>query len=196
MTRRVLVLADEANVMAGFKMFGKRLDWLKIRDYVANPGEGRELVEFVLYAGLPPAMPGYQEQRQRKEAFLQWAEHAGFLVVRRDGNPTEGGHFKANVDVLMAIDAVDLAVQIKPEIVVLMTGDADFAHLAMTLRRRGIRIEVAAVATTLGTKLRAAANRVLDLTPLINSFDSLGGEPPPPAPTPVPAPANASEDRG
>ena len=52
-----------------------------------------------------------------------------------------------------------------------MTGDADFVHLALQLRRRGIRVEVAATAQTLGTGLRGAANEVIDLVPLFERFE-------------------------
>ena len=55
--------------------------------------------------------------------------------------------------------------------VVLVTGDADFVHLALQLRRRGIRVEVAATAQTLGTGLKGAANEVIDLVPLFETFE-------------------------
>ena len=71
----------------------------------------------------------------------------------------------------MAIDAVELSIEVRPEIVVLVTGDADFVHLALQLRRRGIRVEVAATAQTLGTGLRGAANEVIDLVPLFERFE-------------------------
>jgi uncharacterized LabA/DUF88 family protein len=39
------------------------------------------------------------------------------------------------------------------------------------LRRRGIRVEVAATAQTLGTGLKGAANEVIDLVPLFETFE-------------------------
>ena len=44
---------------------------------------------------------------------------------------------------------------------------------ALQLRRRGIRVEVAATAQTLGTGLKDAANEVIDLVPLFETFDSM-----------------------
>ena len=61
----------------------------------------------------------------------------------------------------------------RPDVVVLVTGDADFAYLAMQLRRRGIRVEVAAAAPNLGSALRGAANEVIDLVPLFEAFEPL-----------------------
>ena len=97
------------------------------------------------------------------------------MVVTKDGSPRDSPRFKANVDVLMAIDAIDLAGQIHPDVVVLVTGDADFAHLALTLRRHGIRVEVAALENSLSNDLRAAANKVIDLKELFNQFENIHG---------------------
>ena len=91
--------------------------------------------------------------------------------MTKDGAPAQEGHYKANVDVMMAIDALELSVEMKPDVVILVTGDADFAYLATKLRRRGIRVEVASVAENLGNVLKAAANAVIDLAPLFRSFE-------------------------
>jgi uncharacterized LabA/DUF88 family protein len=174
--RKVMVFVDEANATGSARGFNRKMEWCRLRDYLADPNEGRELVEMVVYVGLPPTMPEFAEQREKRERFLHWLRCKGFLVVTKDGSPTEGGKYKANVDVMMAIDAVELAVDVKPDIVVLVTGDVDFAHLSRTLRRRGMRVEVASVEQTLSSGLRAAANDVIDLTPLYNSFPPLHGE--------------------
>jgi len=64
-------------------------------------------------------------------------------------------------------------VEMRPDVVVLVTGDADFAHLALQLRRRGIRVEVASVAQNLGSALKASANEIIDLDPLFDSFEPM-----------------------
>ena len=168
---RVLVLVDESNVVSSVRTAGRGLDWLKLRETLAGETTGRELIEMVVYAGLPPPLPAYQEERDKKNKFLHWLRSNGFLVVTKDGSPTEEGHYKANVDVIMAIDAVELSVEIRPDVVILVTGDADFAYLALHLRRRGIRVEVASVAPNLGSGLKTAANEVIDLSALFRTFD-------------------------
>ncbi|HEY1271336.1 MAG TPA: NYN domain-containing protein [Terriglobales bacterium] len=168
---RVLALVDESNLGSSVRTAGRGLDWLRLRDFLAGPDSGRELIEMVVYAGLPPPIPLWQEERDKKNKFLHWLRSNGFMVVSKDGAPAEEGHYKANVDVLMAIDALELAVEMRPDVVILVTGDADFAHLATKLRRRGIRVEVASVAQTLGNVLKSAANAVIDLAPLFRTFD-------------------------
>ena len=168
--RRVLVFVDESNVTSSAKISNRKLDWLKLRDFLVKQ---RELIEMVVYAGLPPAMAEWQVERDKKNKFLHWLRSNGFLVVTKEGSPADNAHYKANVDVLMAIDAVELSAAMHPDVVVIVTGDSDFAHLALQLRRRGIRVEVASLAQTLGAGLKTSANEVIDLAPLLATFDAL-----------------------
>ena len=168
---RLLVLVDESNVGSSVRTAGRGLDWLRLREFLAGPGSGRDLIEMVVYAGLPPAIPLWQDERDKKNKFIHWLRSNGFMVVTKDGAPAEEGHYKANVDVMMAIDALELSVEMQPDVVILVTGDADFAYLATKLRRRGIRLEVASITQNLAGVLKAAANAVIDLAPLFRTFD-------------------------
>jgi len=168
---RVLVLVDESNVGSSVRTAGRGLDWLRLRQFLAGPDSGHDLIEMVVYAGLPPAIPLWQEERDKKNKFVNWLRSNGFMVMTKDGAPAEEGRYKANVDVMMAIDALELSVAMNPDVVILVTGDADFAYLAIKLRRRGIRVEVASVAQNLGNNLKSAANEVIDLAPLFRTFE-------------------------
>lgn len=179
---RLLVLVDESNIGSSARTAGRGLDWLRLREFLAGEESGRELIEMVVYAGLPPPIPLWQEERDKKNKFVHWLRSNGFLVVTKDGSPAEEGHYKANVDVMMALDALELSVEMQPVVVILVTGDADFAELATKLRRRGIRVEVASVTPNLGSILKASANSVIDLAPLFRTFELM------PMPNSTPAP--------
>src|ERR1043166_5628375 len=69
---KVLVLVDESNVSSSVRTVGRGLDWLKLRDFLAGPNSGRDLIEMVVYAGLPPAISTWQDERDRKNKFVQW----------------------------------------------------------------------------------------------------------------------------
>lgn len=170
---RILVFVDEANVTrAASKNFKRNFDWLRFRDYLENGvGQDRELVEMVIYVGLPPATPEWMEKREAKRHYIHWLRSQGFLVYEKSGQPRANGWYKANVDVIMAIDAMDLSLRIKPDVVTLVTGDADFAHLALTIRREGIKVEVASVPQTLSSELKTSASSLIDLSDLFMSFD-------------------------
>ncbi|MDR1657741.1 MAG: NYN domain-containing protein [Deltaproteobacteria bacterium] len=170
---RVLIFVDEANLASSaFKVFNKTIDWQKFRAFLVNYGDQpRELIEMVIYSGLPPATEFWREKRQSKRNHIQRLKSDGFMVYEKSGQQRAAGTFKANVDVVMAIDAMDLSLRIRPDIVVLVTGDADFSHLALTIRREGIKVEVAAIPQTLSAELQASANRVINLTEIVESFD-------------------------
>ena len=170
---RILVFVDEANVTrAASKNFRRNFDWIKFRNYLANEvGTDRELVEMVIYVGLPPAITEWMEKREAKRHYIHWLRSQGFLVYEKSGQPRANGWYKANVDVMMAIDAMELSLRIKPDIVTLVTGDADFAHLASTIRREGIKVEVASVPQTLSSELRTSASSIIDLSDLFMSFE-------------------------
>jgi uncharacterized LabA/DUF88 family protein len=176
------VLVDESNVGSSVRTAGRGLNWLRLREFLSGAESDRDLIEMVVYAGLPPAIPLWQDERDKKNKFIHWLRCNGFLVVTKDGAPAEEGHYKANVDVMMAIDALELAVEMNPDVVILVTGDADFACLATKLRRSGIRVEVASVTQNLGGVLKSAANAVIDLAPLFRTFEIM-----PAADSPAPA---------
>lgn len=168
--RQVMIFADSDNTFLTAQSFNRKLDWLKIRDYLANPAEGRELIEMVLFVGLPPARERFEEQRKTKEKFIYWAKNSGFLVVTKEGK-TKGEEYENNIDIVMAMDALELALEVRPDIVVLVTGDSDFAYLAEKLRRRGMRVEVASVEQSLGNELKNAASSTIDLIEIFDSFE-------------------------
>ncbi|MEP7015107.1 MAG: NYN domain-containing protein [Verrucomicrobiota bacterium] len=201
---RVLVLVDESNVGSSVRTAGRGLDWLKLRDFLAGPATGRDLIEMVVYAGLPPAIPSWQEERDKKNKFVHWLRSNGFMCVTKDGAPADEGHYKANVDVMMAIDALELSLEMRPDVVILVTGDADFAYLVTKLRRHGIRVEVASVSQNLGNILRSAANDVIDLAPVFRTFEMIKPQDsavsadvvsPPRRPTAEPSPAGRRRRR-
>lgn len=169
-TRRVLIFVDSDNILITAQSFNRRLDWHRLRDYLADPQEGRELIEMVIYIGLPPNRDRFIESRKTKEKFVGWARSSGYLVVTKEGKP-KGDEYLTNVDVVMAMDAIEFALETKPDIVVLVTGDSDFAFLAEKLRRRGIRVEVASVEQSLGNELKKAANSIVDLTEIFDSLE-------------------------
>jgi len=142
--QKILALVDESHLLAAARAMNKSIDWLAVREYLLDEGESPDNQgEIVVYVGFPPIfVPEFQELRARKLRFVHWLRIHGFLVMTKDGVPSGDNHYKADVDLLMAVDAMDLVQQIKPDTVVLLTGDPDFAHLGLSLRRKGVRVEV------------------------------------------------------
>ena len=146
---------------------------MKLREQLSRD---KDVIETFVYAGLPPMTPEWAEFRGKRERFLHWLESEGFYVLRKQGRPTTQQAYKANVDVMMAVEATELSIELRPDTIMLVTGDGDFGFLACHLRRRGIRVEVAAFENNLGEDLRIAANAFIDLAKIIKGFDYQKGD--------------------
>src|SRR5437667_12844809 len=84
---KVLILVDESNVGSSVRTAGRGLDWLKLRDFLAGPSTGRELIEMLVYAGLPPAISAWQEVRDKENKCVHWLRSNEFLLVSKNVSP-------------------------------------------------------------------------------------------------------------
>jgi uncharacterized LabA/DUF88 family protein len=157
---RTIILVDEGNLTGICGKLNRSIDWIQFRESLSA---GRDVIETFVFAGLPPPTPDWADFRNKRERFLHWMEAEGFYVLRKQGRPTSPQVYKANVDVMMSVEAMELALEVRPETVILVSGDGDLAYLACRLRRRGIRVEVAAFADNLGEDLKISCNGLIDL---------------------------------
>jgi uncharacterized LabA/DUF88 family protein len=165
---RTIIFIDEGNLTGICSKLNRSIDWLKLREFLSRD---RDVVETFVYAGLPPMIAEWTEFRQKRERFLHWLEGEGFFVVRKQGRPTTQQAYKANVDVMMGVEAMELSLELRPDTVVLVTGDGDFGFLACKLRRRGIRVEAAAFEHNLGEDLKISSNAFIDLSQVVKAFE-------------------------
>lgn len=168
---RTLIFVDEANFQKSARAAGYRPDLVALKEYLRDGGR-RQLIEMVVYLGLPPErraedMPeNWARAYDSKHRLRMALENHGIMVVSWRGKQLFGydpPRFAANIDMLMAMDALEFALEARPDVVVLVTGDGDFAYLANKLRRRGIRVEAASLASALSGELRRAVHQVIDL---------------------------------
>jgi uncharacterized LabA/DUF88 family protein len=170
-TNKTLIFVDEGNLTGICSKLNRSIDWLKLREQLSRD---HDVLEMFIYAGLPPATSEWTEFRLKRERFLHWLESEAFYVIRKQGRPTTQQAYKANVDVMMATEAMELALELKPDTIILVTGDGDFGFVACKLRRRGIRVEVAAFENNLGEDLRISASAFIDLSRIIKAVDFRG----------------------
>ena len=170
-TNKTLIFVDEGNLTGICSKLNRSIYWLKLREQLSR---NHDVLEMFIYAGLPPSTSEWAEFRTKRERFLHWLESENFYVIRKQGRPTTQQAYKANVDVMMAVEATELAIELKPDTIILVTGDGDFGFVACKLRRRGIRVEVAAFENNLGEDLRISASAFIDLSRIIKAVDFRG----------------------
>nr|WP_321500802.1 NYN domain-containing protein [uncultured Dethiosulfovibrio sp.] len=155
--KKTAIFVDHENITIAAKNRGIVIDWFHFKDYLANDEEYRYPLESFCYVAIDP------RKEHAKDAEIRQLWEDGWLVKSKVGAPAGEGSYKCNVDVEMAMDLIFFAHDVKPDIVVLVTGDQDFAPVALKLRERGIRVEVAAFPETISRVLLDAASGYINL---------------------------------
>lgn len=96
-----------------------------------------------------------------EHTFFGALDKAGFQVKIKDLQTFYGGSQKGDWDVGISIDAIKL--MHKLDVVVLCTGDGDFAPLIEYLQMSGLLVEVAAFGKSTSSKLKEIADDFIDL---------------------------------
>jgi uncharacterized LabA/DUF88 family protein len=155
---RVSLFLDMANLESAFRKHGVRIDWLGLRDYLA---ESRVLVETFVYLPISPYNP---EGKRHLADFLQ---RNGFLVRSKVGKPRPRNRWKCNFDVEMAVDVMHCVQHGRVDIIVLGSGDGDMVRLCNQVRLQGVRCEIAATRESAAPELIDAASGYIELGSVI-----------------------------
>lgn len=166
---KTLVFVDFSNLVHSFKEVCRKPDLIKLKSFLAPLEEGRFCIDMHVYASLP------HDQQGRTHSFHEYLRMQGLMVHSRRAKKLPDGKIKANLDDLLILDAIEMGLIIKPDIVVLVTGDGGFSELAVRLRRNGIRVEVASLESSLANELKRAVNGIIDLAAYANQCEGLNG---------------------
>ncbi len=150
---KVVFFLDYANINRAAREKSYRLDYHDLLQYV---GEERFLIDAHCYVPINPR----NEHRSDRDIAELW--RSGYIVTTKLGT-VAGGTYKCNFDVEITMDVLKVVYQVKPDIIVLATGDADFVSLIQEVRKSGVRVEVAAFEETAGTDIMSKCSGFIDL---------------------------------
>lgn len=131
---KIVIFNDYANTNAAFQQQGITPDYSDLLDYFS---EGRFLIEAHAFVPIDPRNP-HARDRNIEDLWRQ-----GHLVHTKVG-AIAGESYKCDFDVEITLALMRTAEIVRPEIIVLVSGDKDFIPVILELRQRGIRVEVAA----------------------------------------------------
>lgn len=147
----LLVLLDQANLAASaHAVFRRKVDFAALLDRLTAGRKVRRAVAFVVDNG-----------GAHFDAFCDTLRRAGWELRLKKPKHFKNGRTKADWDMGIAVEAVEQAD--KADTLVLVSGDGDFVPLIRLLKRRGLRVEVAAFSEALATELYEAADAVTTL---------------------------------
>lgn len=149
---KVLFFLDYANINSLANRYGG-MNFRALAEYI---GEDRNLVDSYAYVPVDPRALGVRD----REIEQLW--QAGYQVTAKTGTIT-GDTYKCNMDVEITIDVLAAAYTIRPDIIVLGSGDGDFLPLIAKLRLLGIRVEVAAFKENISRKTTRQCSGFIDL---------------------------------
>lgn len=151
--QKTIFFLDFANINRAANNKNIDIDYKHLKDYM---GEGRELLDAYCYVPIDP------RNEHKFDRDIEELQKGGYFVTTKVGTYA-GDTYKCDFDVEMAIDITKMAHVIRPDIVVLASGDSDLIPIVNELRRMGIRVEVAAFNSTMSKHLKLKASAFVDL---------------------------------
>ena len=156
----VVFFLDFANINRAARERRYRLDY---QDLLAYVGEGRFLVDARCYVPINP------RNEHRLDSTIEELWRAGYIVMTKLGT-IAGGTYKCNFDVEIAMDVLKVVYQVKPDIIVLASGDADFVPLIQEVRKSGVRVEVAAFQESAGADVLLKSSGFIDMAVYYDAY--------------------------
>ena len=140
--RKIALFIDGANLYATAKSLGFDIDYKRLlrefqsRGYLLRAFYYTAVVEDQEYSSIRP--------------LIDWLDYNGYTVVTKATkefvDQTGRRKVKGNMDIELAVDAMEIAGHI--DHMVLFSGDGDFRSLVEAVQRRGVRVTVVSTIST------------------------------------------------
>ncbi|HWX60014.1 NYN domain-containing protein [Bradyrhizobium sp.] len=161
---RIALFIDGANLHATAKALGFDIDYKRLLTDVQNRGT---LVRAFYYTAIIE-----DQEYSSIRPLIDWLDYNGYTVVTKATkeffDASGRRKVKGNMDIELAVDAMELAGQIDQ--MMLFSGDGDFRSLVAAMQRRGVRVTVVSTIATqppmIADDLRRQADVFVDLREL------------------------------
>ena len=163
-TERIALFIDGANLYATAKALGFDIDYKRLLNLFRNKGL---LLRALYYTALAE-----EQEYSSIRPLIDWLDYNGYRVVTKPTkefvDSTGRRKVKGNMDIELAVDAMEMADHI--DHMVLFSGDGDFRSLVEAVQRRGVRVTVVSTISTqppmVADELRRQADIFLDIVEL------------------------------
>jgi uncharacterized LabA/DUF88 family protein len=167
-SERIALFIDGANLYATARSLGFDIDYRRLlKDYQSRG----TLVRAFYYTALVE-----DQEYSSIRPLIDWLDYNGFAVVTKPvkefTDATGRRKVKGNMDIELAVDAMELAPFINH--MVLFSGDGDFRSLVEAMQRKGVKVSVVSTVMTqpamVSDDLRRQADEFVDLVNLQSRF--------------------------
>jgi uncharacterized LabA/DUF88 family protein len=151
---------DGANLYATAKSLGFDIDYKRLLREFQSRGD---LLRAFYYTAVIE-----DQEFSSIRPLIDWLDYNGYTVVTKPTkefvDQTGRRKVKANIDIELAVDAMEIAGSI--DHMVLFSGDGDFRSLVEAVQRRGVRVTVASTISMIANELRRQADVFVDIVEL------------------------------
>ncbi len=174
---KIALFIDGANLYAAAKALGFDIDYKRLLDEFRSKG-------YLLRAYYYTALVEDQEYSSIRP-LIDWLDYNGYKVVTKPVkeffDASGRRKIKGNMDIELAVDAMEIIEQI--DHMVLFSGDGDFRRLVEAVQRRGRKVSVVSSLSTqpamIADELRRQADHFVDLVSLKSRIGRDPSERPP-----------------
>ncbi len=161
---RIALFIDGANLYATSRALGFDIDYKRLLGVFESKGN---LIRAYYYTALAE-----DQEYSSIRPLIDWLDYNGFTVVTKPMkeffDATGRRKVKGNMDIELAVDAMELAERV--DHMVLFSGDGDFRSLVEALQRKGKRVSVVSTIASqppmIADELRRQADVFVDLAGL------------------------------
>ncbi|MET4177780.1 uncharacterized LabA/DUF88 family protein [Bradyrhizobium sp. LA6.1] len=177
-TNKIALFIDGANLYATAKTLGFDIDYKRLLEEFQSRGK---LFRAFYYTAVIE-----DQEFSSMRPLLDWLDYNGFTVVTKATkefvDASGRRKIKGNMDIELAVDAMELAEHIDQ--MVLFSGDGDFRSLVEAVQRRGVRVTVISTIASqppmIADELRRQADVFTDLVELQSKLGRVPSERPAP----------------
>ena len=163
-TNKIALFIDGANLYATAKTLGFDIDYKRLLKEFQGRGN---LVRAFYYTAIIE-----DQEYSSIRPLIDWLDYNGYTVVTKATkefiDASGRRKVKGNMDIELAVDAMELAEHIDQ--MVLFSGDGDFRSLVEAVQRRGVRVTVISTISSqppmIADELRRQADVFVDLVEL------------------------------
>jgi uncharacterized LabA/DUF88 family protein len=143
---RVIIFIDNSNIFQGFRKYGIKADYEKLKNVMTR---GRELRGIFLYEGIV-----YPMSPEKKKWYEELNKRSGYMVKSSFDKIESSGAIEKKVDIKIAIDIISLAYENAIDTAVLVSGDGDFVPVVKKVKELEKNVELWAFRYSLANTLK------------------------------------------
>ncbi|MEP0707109.1 LabA-like NYN domain-containing protein [Parvibaculum sp.] len=176
---RIALFIDGANLYSAARGLGFDIDYKRLLDHFRGKGT---LIRAFYYTALLE-----DQEYSPLRPLIDWLDYNGYAVVTKPAKEFTDANgrrrIKGNMDIELAIDALEIADKL--DHMILFSGDGDFRRLVDAVQRRGKRVTVVSTMRSqppmIADELRRQADQYIDLETMRDTIGRSHSDRPAPA---------------